>query len=91
MVDFWIGFFFFFFFFPPFQDKLYNDKIEIFRLDSHIAAWVWSYFFVHMVHSQYGTNFTEMNYGRIETLIAISWACVWLRFFHVAMTKGELI
>ena len=36
-------------------------------------------------------NFTEMDYGKIEYLIAIAWTCVWARFIYVAVTRKELI
>jgi len=65
-----------------------------FSLDSHLSAWIWS--FVYATVLGYGAkktldNFTEMDYGKIEYLIAIAWTCVWARFIYVAVTRKELI
>jgi hypothetical protein len=62
-----------------------------FSLDSHLAAWIWSYVFAVFMASPDNSNFTEMDYSKIELLIAISWGAVWLRFFYCAIFKGELI
>jgi len=58
------------------------------RLDSHIAAWIWSYVFAVMTNQ--ATN-SQMDYSRIELLIYVAWVFVWSNFFWVAFKEGRLI
>eukprot|EP00999_Lentomonas_sp_LEN2_P000069 NODE_1068_length_1027_cov_115.368889_g1023_i0.p1 GENE.NODE_1068_length_1027_cov_115.368889_g1023_i0~~NODE_1068_length_1027_cov_115.368889_g1023_i0.p1 ORF type:complete len:300 (-),score=56.81 NODE_1068_length_1027_cov_115.368889_g1023_i0:61-960(-) len=50
------------------------------RLDSHLAAWVWSLLFA-LYFGKTG-NFTGMDWDQITILIAVTWVGIWARWLY---------